>query len=70
MEQQHVRGPTQPIVSFVPSPRTMLWWLLRPDEQLEAEPQQLVKRLCQISSSWRYGSFAWCGSGGQRSSEL
>lgn len=38
----------------VPSVRQVLWWLLRPDEQLEEKPQQFVGRLCRISCTIRH----------------
>jgi transposase len=37
----------------VPAPRSVLWWLLRPDEELESEVQQFIARLCQISPAIR-----------------
>lgn len=50
----HVRGPTQfSAMTSPPSVRCVLWWLLRPDEQLEVEAQQFVARLCHSSSSIR-----------------
>jgi transposase len=51
---QQIRGPTPSAASSSPpSVRCVLWWLLRPDEQLEAQAQQFVARLCHISSSIR-----------------
>jgi transposase len=48
----HVRGPTQSAATASPpSVRCVLWWLLRPDEQLEAQAQQFVARLCHINPS-------------------
>lgn len=44
---------TPSIPSQPPSTRSVLWWLLRPDEQLKDEPRQLVARLCEISSTVR-----------------
>ncbi len=43
--------PSQP--SQPTSTRSVLWWLLHPDEQLEEEPRQLVTRLCKISPAVR-----------------
>lgn len=37
------------LVSAPPSTRSVLWWLLRPDEQLEEEARQLVAQLCASS---------------------
>jgi len=58
--QQHERGSilspwTSAIAAprKVPPPRSVLWWLLRPDEELESEEQQFVARLCQISPAIR-----------------
>lgn len=44
---------TPSIPSPPPTTRSVLWWLLRPDEQLEEEPHQLVARLCEISPAVR-----------------
>lgn len=49
-----VRGSTKNITkNTVPSLRTVLRWLLKPDEQLDEEKQQLVRRLCQLSPKVR-----------------
>ena len=41
-----VHGSTK---SRPPALQTVLWWLLKPDEQLDEEKQRLVARLCDLS---------------------
>jgi transposase len=45
---QQLGRPT-PALCTMPSPRTVLWWLLRPDDRLEDRQRQFVARLCQGS---------------------
>jgi transposase len=61
-EHQHERGSLVSAVESailapgkVPAARSVLWWLLRPDEELESQEQQFVARLCQISPAIRAG---------------
>ncbi len=44
---QQVSGATK--ATAVPSSRSVLWWLLRPDDLLEKDNWQFVARLCQHS---------------------